>query len=186
MLRLFAVHVTEEHKHLHVWKTSTPPVRWPSHSPPFFPESKRGNTSNQWSFPGSHDGEAEGDGRHHGPSALRVPGVSLNRFHKMKTEVERSSALLRSRSPHPAGQRVPAPPQPGPACPIENLGAVCHLELLLPGEAWGRGDLCPQRNSFSLAFTHTQLCFFVLNKKLANIIWNIIFYYGKTTWHLPF
>lgn len=45
-----------------------------------------------------------------GPSALGVPGVSLNRFQNMKTKLQHSAALLRSRSPHPKGQRVPATP----------------------------------------------------------------------------
>ena len=160
MLRLFAVHVTEEHKHLHVWKTSTPPVRWPSHFPPFFPESKRGNTSNQWSFSGSHDGEAEGDGRHHGPSALRVPGVSLNRFHKMKTEVERSSALLRSRSPHPAGQRVPTPPPPRTCLSYRKPWGCLSPGTPAAKRGMGKGRSTPSEKQLQLSFHTYTVMFF--------------------------
>ena len=95
-----------------------------------------------------------------GPSALGDPGVSLNRFHKMKTEVRRSAALLRSRSPHPEGQRVPATP------PWTCLSSGKPWGCLSPGTraarpGMGKGQSKHSEKQLRLSFdtnTHTDFC----------------------------
>lgn len=107
ILKPFAVHATEERKHLlsDGFPFSDDPFPHPSQ------KARGGNASHQWRVSQEvTTGRRRGTTDIVGLLALGVPGVSLNWFYKMKTEVRRSAALLRSRSPHPEGQRVPATP----------------------------------------------------------------------------
>ena len=157
ILKPFAVHATEERKHLLS-------DGFPFSDDPFplsFPESKRGKRQSPMeSVSRSHDGEAEGTTDIVGLLALGVPGVSLNWFYKMKTEVRRSAALLRSRSPHPEGQRVPATPHW--TCLSNGKPRGC----LSPGTpaarpGMGKGQSKHSEKQLQLSFdtnTHTHFC----------------------------